>query len=305
MPSTTPRQQATDALHQLFLAQAIAEVEGSLFSDSDDDLSSDSSSLASSESDSSSDFDDSDLDDIEIPPLSEHILEVMASLHDKRYLQARVPINKSGAQLHLLLTDWKYNQPKIFRSFVRMTPKAFDKLVEAIQHHPVFKQDQMEVEKQVALWAGVGYGTVHNVTKRVILEACCEGNLRQSVLQWPSETEQEQAKQWVENNSCPAWRDGWLMVDGTLVPLYARPAFFGNTWFDRKSNYSMNVQLVTTPDLRIVDFAVGLPGSQHDASAWEETHLFKEHDKLLGKDDFVWADSAYPLRIWCQSPYKR
>ncbi|THU80473.1 hypothetical protein K435DRAFT_695627, partial [Dendrothele bispora CBS 962.96] len=63
--------------------------------------------------------------------------------------------------------------------------------------------------------------------------------------------------------------------------------------------------LVTTPDLRIVDFAVGLPGSQHDASAWEETHLFKEHDKLLGKDEFVWADSAYPLRIWCQSPYKR
>jgi len=34
------------------------------------------------------------------------------------------------------------------------------------------------------------------------------------------------------------------MVDGTLVPLYCRPGFFGNTWFDRKSNYSMNVSVI-------------------------------------------------------------
>lgn len=33
------------------------------------------------------------------------------------------------------------------------------------------------------------------------------------------------------------------MVDGTLVPLFMRPGFFGNTWFDRKSNYSLNVQV--------------------------------------------------------------
>jgi hypothetical protein len=33
------------------------------------------------------------------------------------------------------------------------------------------------------------------------------------------------------------------MVEGTLVPLFQRPAFFGNTWFDCKSNYSLNVQV--------------------------------------------------------------
>jgi hypothetical protein len=43
--------------------------------------------------------------------------------------------------------------------------------------------------------------------------------------------------------SCPAWRNGWLMVDGTLVPLFRRPSWFGNIWFDRKSNYSLNVQV--------------------------------------------------------------
>jgi hypothetical protein len=29
----------------------------------------------------------------------------------------------------------------------------------------------------------------------------------------------------------------------TLVPLFMHPAFFGNTWFDQKSNYSLNVQI--------------------------------------------------------------
>ncbi|THU87913.1 hypothetical protein K435DRAFT_680825 [Dendrothele bispora CBS 962.96] len=309
MPSTTPRQQAVNALHEAFLVQVIAEAEAELHyrsSDGDD--------FPSSASESESEFDSStDFDDMKALP-SQHILEAMASLYVKRYPQERQPINKSGSQLKLLLTDWKQNRPEIFRSYVRMTPKAFDKLVESIQHHPVFKKDQMEVEKQlvialyrfghygnaastikVALWAGIGYGTVRDVTRRV-MEACCDEKFRSSVLRWPSETVREKSKQWVEEHSCAAWRNGWLMVDGTLVPLYARPAFFGNTWFDRKSNYSMNVQLVTTPDLRIVDFATGLPGSQHDAAAREETCTFKEHEQLLEEDEFIWADSACPLR---------
>jgi hypothetical protein len=61
-------------------------------------------------------------------------------------------------------------------------------------------------------------------------------------VKWPTDEEREKAKQWVEEASGPEWRDGWLMVDGTLVPLFQRPGFYGNTWYDRKSNYSMNVQ---------------------------------------------------------------
>lgn len=59
------------------------------------------------------------------------------------------------------------------------------------------------------------------------------------------------------------------------------------------------------PDLRIIDYGVGLPGSQHDATAWLETHIPNEHERLLGRDEWVWADSAYPLKTWCQAPYKK
>jgi hypothetical protein len=146
-----------------------------------------------------------------------------------------------------------------------ITPQCFDDLVTTIQDDPVFHNNsnnpQMPVAEQVAiafyhfghygnaasqmkvaLWAGVGYGTVSLVTSQVMAATCSEC-FHHSVLRWSSDEAKETAKAWVESVSCPAWHNGWLMVNGSLVPLFICPAFFGNTWFDRKSNYSFNVQL--------------------------------------------------------------
>ena len=94
----------------------------------------------------------------------------------------------------------------------------------------------------MALWEGVRYGTIDHVTKCVMVAVCRE-KFHRATLHWPDDEEKEAAKEWVEEDSCLAWRDGWLIVDGTLVPLYACPGFYVNTWYDRKSNYSMNVQV--------------------------------------------------------------
>jgi hypothetical protein len=64
-------------------------------------------------------------------------------------------------------------------------------------------------------------------------------------------------------------------------------------------------QLINTPNLRIVDYGVGMPGSQHDSTAWEETKIPKDREGLLEGEEFVWADTAYALQTWCQSPYKK
>ncbi|THU93178.1 hypothetical protein K435DRAFT_670685 [Dendrothele bispora CBS 962.96] len=262
--------------------------------------------------------DDEELND----PLSTVLLEALAGLYASRYTVERRAILKTSHNLNLLLNTYKRDRPEIFRSFVRMSPNAFDALVSAIEHDEVFTGDHSPVAYQlavalyrlghygnaastvkVALWAGIGYGTVRLFTRRV-MEAVCREPFRRSVMAWPDDEVKKHAMDWVEENSCPAWRPGWLMVDGTLIPLYSRPAFFGNTWYDRKSNYSMNLQLINTPDLRIVDYAVGLPGSQHDATAWKDTYVYQNHERLLQRGEWVWADSAYPLRIWCQAPYK-
>ncbi|KAF8583380.1 hypothetical protein K439DRAFT_1348840, partial [Ramaria rubella] len=63
--------------------------------------------------------------------------------------------------------------------------------------------------------------------------------------------------------------------------------------------------LISTPNLCIVDYGVGLPGNQHDATAWKGTWIPQEHKCLLWRDEWVWADTAYPLQTWCQAPYKK
>ncbi|CAA7264516.1 unnamed protein product [Cyclocybe aegerita] len=335
MPTCTDRQEAADALHQAFLVNFLAELEAwklrdeLTYGDLSGDLDSDRSDIDMDSSSSSSLFSESSTSSSseEEGTAARDYVDQMANLYSERYLQERRPITKTQENLRLLLDDHKINHPEIFRSYLRITPACFDDLVSAIEDDEVFsnnsQNDQMPVAEQVAialyrfghygnaascmkvaLHFGVGYGTVQLVTTRV-MKACCSECFRAASVQWASPQAKEAAKQWVEKASCPAWRDGWLMVDGTLVPLFCRPAFFGNVWFDRKSNYSMNVQLVSTPDCQIIDYAVGLPGSQHDASAWEETRTFQHHSQLLEDGEWVWADSAYPLQKWCQAPYKK
>lgn len=55
-------------------------------------------------------------------------------------------------------------------------------------------------------------------------------------------------------------------------------------------------QIVSLPNLRIIDFGYGHVGSTHDSTAWEGTQLAQEHEDLLEDGEWVWADSAYPVR---------
>ena len=55
--------------------------------------------------------------------------------------------------------------------------------------------------------------------------------------------------------------------------------------------------VVLLPNLKIVDFSYSHTGSAHDSTAWVETHLAREHDTILEENEFVWADSAYPVSL--------
>ena len=92
----------------------------------------------------------------------------------------------------------------------------------------------------IAQWAGVSVGMVINATRRVMIAFLA---LHDTVIRWPSAQEKEEAKEWVEAATCAAWRNGWVFVDGTLVPLAEKPGYHGEAYFDRKSNYSLNVQV--------------------------------------------------------------
>jgi hypothetical protein len=152
-----------------------------------------------------------------------------------------------------------------------MSPFAFERLVKELENDPVFGNDsnhgQMPVEDQIAItlfrfghsgnasglqqvanWAGVGKGTIILVTRRV-MTAVLRPQLMAGAVRMPTASEREKAKSWVEKHSCKASRNGWCMVDGTLVPLFDRPFWFGESYFDRKCNYSLNIQVRISIDL--------------------------------------------------------
>lgn len=168
--------------------------------------------------------------------------------------------------------------------------QTIDLLVSQLAKMSVFyNQDeapQIAVEKQVLItlrrlgtygngvslekcshWAGVGKGTIEFITRRVLV-AIHTSTLQEDHVRWPPlGPEREEATQWVEDQANSVfWRDGWCMINGTLVPIYTKPHYFGESWYDRKSNYSMNVQIINTPNLKIIDYVSGFVGSRHMCS---------------------------------------
>lgn len=277
--------------------------------------------------------------------LRQWVQEEIGAMYEKRYEQPRDELPRGPSFLHHVLTSLKAGRPDHFRDALRVSPTTFDKLVDKLRHDPVFCNNsnnaQISVEEQVAVglyrfghngnaaslqgvanWAGLGKGTVHLITRR-FLTAVLRPEFMKSAVRLPTPEEKEKAKAWVEAHSCSAWRDGWCFVDGTLVPLDERPVWFGESYFDRKCNYSLNIQvrwipttcaflaadfsqqIVNLPNLHIIDFSYGRTGSAGDAKAWSDTFVHRNHEEVFGDKEWIWGDSAYPVRqllfFICQS----
>jgi hypothetical protein len=263
------------------------------------------------------------------------VLNQIVGMYATRYELPRDGLPRGPSYLHHILTRLKTEREDHFRESLRVNPTTFDALVTAIEDDPIFTSNsnhsQMAIEEQLAItlyrfghdgnasglqavanWAGVGKGTVALVTRRVMTAILRPEFMKESV-RWPTDDEKEDAKVWVEQHSCHAWRGGWCFVDGTLVPLATRPAWYGESYFDRKNRYSLNFQvcyysfnnkdinifsqIVSLPNLQIIDFSFGHTGSTHDASAWEATRLAQDREGLMEENEWVWADSAYPVNI--------
>ncbi|KAF7311727.1 DDE Tnp4 domain-containing protein [Mycena indigotica] len=307
----------------------------SINSDSDS-----SSRLRSSNSDSDSSVDSFDLRNEHLriprryrrtPIISSRVLgwveAQIREMYAQRYSVPRVPLIRPESRLKTCLESWKHKDKLAFRGELRIWPTTFDKLLRKIEGHAVFTnnsnygQTPVEIQLAVALyqfghdgngvslqavswWSGLGKGTVPRCTRRVITAILGSGMLAEYV-RMPTASEKEEAKAWVEKTSgCREWRDGWCMVDGTLIPLATRPNWFGPSYFDRKMNYSMNLQVINLPNLQIVDIGYGYVGSTHDATAWTGTRVYQELDKLLLSGEFIWGDAAYPISRWLTAPFK-
>ncbi|KIK79474.1 hypothetical protein PAXRUDRAFT_161215 [Paxillus rubicundulus Ve08.2h10] len=114
------------------------------------------------------------------------------------------------------------------------------------------------------------------------------------------------AQEYTESWTCCSWRNGVFAADGSAINLFAKPGRYRKTFFDLKSNYSSNCQLVIMPhNLRIVNYALGQPGSVHDVYAFQGTQIAQDHATLIPCGHWTWADTAYPTEKWCVMPFKK
>ena len=189
----------------------------------------------------------------------------LVTMYANRYKIPRDGLPQGPSYLHHVLLTLKNGRADHFHQQLRINPTNFDALVVAIEHNPVFMNKsnnaQMPVEEQlsitlfcfgqdgnasglqdVANWAGVAKGTVSLVTWRVMV-AVLHPQFMENVVRFPNDEEMQEAKDWVKNHSCRSWKNGWCFVDGSLIPLATQPEWFGESYWDRKDQYSLNVQV--------------------------------------------------------------
>jgi hypothetical protein len=67
--------------------------------------------------------------------------------------------------------------------------------------------------------------------------------LHDEAVMMPPEEEKERAKEYVEAATCPEWRNGFLLADGTKFVLFQKPGLHGEAWFDKNKDYSIDCQV--------------------------------------------------------------
>ena len=165
--------------------------------------------------------------------------------------------------MDLVMIKYQHTHPHWFRKRIRVSPHVFNRLVELIEDHHVFHNNfnvpQHPVPIQLAIflvrvghygnssapefiaeWAGVCVGTVINATYRCLVAFLA---LHDQAVMMPPEEEKERAKEYVESMTCPKWRNGFLLADGTKFALSQKPGLHGEAWFDKNKNYSIDCQV--------------------------------------------------------------
>jgi hypothetical protein len=192
-------------------------------------------------------------------------LAILEGIQNTRYLRGRSEVAKSG-NLHLA---WEFAQkPEDHGRFVnmlRVSPFVFEFILLLIKDHPVFTnnshnpQAPVDVQLAVTLYRMGRFGNGASLEDIARIAGCSEGavekytdrcfeaieSLHGIFVQRLTEEEKEREKEWIDKTLGfrGLWREGYLMYDGTIVVFYSKPAFNGDAYYTRKSNYGLNVQV--------------------------------------------------------------
>ena len=197
---------------------------------------------------------------------------VLRAIRDTRYLNPRLRVPRIGD----LASVWKYAENPAFRThfklMLRVSPLIFDIILNLVKDHPVFHSNsnipQTDVRFQLAitLYRLGHYGNAASVgdiarnfgysegAVELFTHRCFQAieSLHGNFVRRPTAAEKEMEKQWIDGKVGfqGLWREGWVMYDGTIIPLHAKPGYNGDAYYTRKSNYGLNVQVTSCDPTR-------------------------------------------------------
>ncbi|CAG8583868.1 12125_t:CDS:1, partial [Dentiscutata heterogama] len=227
----------------------------------------------------------------------------------------KIPKSKDWAQNCL----FNYND-KEFRKTLRMDKKIFWALVEKIKYHPIFYSNsnhlQTSVELQLAvtlnrlgtkstLWTiatlfGFCETTILNFLDRIIIAI---QSLKSEYIVWPSGNYKEEVNAKFEQIQ------GFPMVigaiDGSHIPLFEAPSKENkDVYMSRKQKYGIHLQGIVDYQGLFISYEIGWPASVHDAKVFSNSEIFKNYKNYFKEENYLLADSAYPLLPWIMTPFK-
>ena len=255
------------------------------------------------------------------------VARAAASISSSRYLQRqkyRKSSRKEATFDEDLQTNWLTKEE--FKQKYRMDRENFYKVVEKIEKHPIFNDNnrkgrkQMSVQQQLMVFLEyvgtegdgasnngqrntfcVGYGSAANYRARVT-EAI--RSLREDFLTWPDEDERKEIA--AAFQAIKPFPRCVGVADGTLFPLAFSPwSFDAPDYSGRKFKYSLSVLIINDHKRRIRHYLAGFPGSAHDNKVWSNTLLCRNPQQYFSQGQYLLGDSAFSNGPVMVASYKK
>lgn len=204
-----------------------------------------------------------------------------------------------------------------------MKRESFYALAMLLREDPIFrnhsKNPQAPIEKQLATalyflgssgasvvrgaaQLGIGEGTTRLYCDRTISALV---RLLPRFVSWPKPTSIDFVRMRIEVERASGFPGCVGFLDGTDLVLQHSPSYHGETYFNRKKQYALNLQAICDSRRKFTFVSGGFPASVSDATVFCGTSFFKKPNFFFSRpDEYILADKAYRLTRRCMTPYK-
>ena len=225
-----------------------------------------------------------------------------------------------------------------FRRLFRFPRSMFEKLVQIygadlVKHPPVGLRDlpnrSLQPDKVIAIALnrlatggsdivvgtlfGVSGNTVYKATERFV-DAVLDSDAGPQ-LDWPNEFQRLQIKRDFEKIAGIPNCAG--AIDCTHIIIECPPNAVPSEWRDRTQKFSMVLQAIVSPSLKILDVCTGWPGSVHDQRVFYTSEFSQNLEKRLSGSDVevavgdfstmvpehIIGDAGYMQQVKVMTPY--